>query len=364
MGIDSISIDSHKLWWHLDRLDDWFNGEVVVPIYIEISPTSRCNHNCIFCGVDFARENPQDLDAEVACGRLEEMGELGVRSVMFAGEGEPLLHSHVYDLAASAYANGIDASITTNGSISPGRWRFLLPLLTWLRFSVDAGTANVYAKIHGCKPDRFVDLLHGIDCALQIKQEIGLNTTIGLQFVLMEENVSDLEAFFRAFTCGEAHQAGDVLLPDYLTIKPYSYNPFSHHVLPKPCVIEDVERFLELCEKYRHTGTEIYFREDAMRVYEAQEHNFQHCHALPFTGIIASDGNFYACPVWTDERFLCGNIYKESMEDIFYGKRRREVIEFGASELDVSTCRVNCRMARTNEFLRKWDHEPQHVNFI
>lgn len=360
MSIESIAIDSHKLWWHTDRLNDWRNGDVVIPIYIEVSPTTRCNHNCIFCGVDFARDGihseVHDLDPEVACAKLDKMGELGVRSVMFAGEGEPLLHRQICDLVASAHAGGIDVSMTTNGVLGTDKWRTLLPLLTWLRFSVDAGTPEVYAKIHRCRASDASKLADSIEAALAVTEL--LSATIGLQFVLMRENIDDLEAFLSSFT------SGNFASLDYLTIKPYSRNWFSHHKLPELCTEDDGAKVADLCYKYRNIGPEIFFRRESMRVYEKQEHRFEHCYALPFAGILSASGNFYACPVWTDERFLCGNIYEESVEDIFYDARRQEVIEFGANELDVSKCRVNCRMARINEFLEKLSHKPQHVNFI
>ena len=65
--MDQFLIDRHKLYWHLDRVTDWQNKRVIAPIYLEISPVSMCNHRCIFCGIDFARDKGSSIRGEILC---------------------------------------------------------------------------------------------------------------------------------------------------------------------------------------------------------------------------------------------------------------------------------------------------------
>lgn len=51
--MDKYRIDSHKLIYHVSRVNDWLNGKLIYPIYMEISPIGSCNHRCIFCAYDF-----------------------------------------------------------------------------------------------------------------------------------------------------------------------------------------------------------------------------------------------------------------------------------------------------------------------
>ena len=115
MNKDRFAIDGHKLYWHLDRVSDWQKNRLIAPIYVEISPVSYCNHQCLFCGLDFAHEERASLDADILMTKIEEMGRLGVKSIMFAGEGEPLLHPRMAEIASHTRNCGIDVSITTNG---------------------------------------------------------------------------------------------------------------------------------------------------------------------------------------------------------------------------------------------------------
>lgn len=357
--MDKYSIDGHKLCWHLDRVKEWQEERIIPPIYIEVSPVSFCNHKCIFCGLDFAMKEKHRLETEVFCKRLKELGKLGTRSIMFAGEGEPLLHKDLPKFVSVAKDAGIDVSITTNGSLDNySLWADILSQLTWIRFSVDAGTAKTHALVHRVPEICFDKTINSIESSVKIKNDYNLDVTIGIQFLIIEENLSDLENALNLFT---------KIKVDYISLKPYSLHP---QMAKKKSIIytrETISYIENVLHKYKNkAGTDIIFRKDAMEKYMLRKKRFNHCRALPFWGYISSRGDFYTCSVFLgDERFKAGNIYREDMQSIMFSDKRRNSIHLGEKDLDIENkCRLNCRMARINEFLELLGDKPEHINFV
>lgn len=111
--MDKFRIDSHKLTHHPQRVaqfleagDDWAKARQAYPIYVEVSPVGACNHRCTFCAVDYIGYQSRMLDATSFSARLAEMGALGVKSIMYAGEGEPLLHKGINEMVEATAKAG------------------------------------------------------------------------------------------------------------------------------------------------------------------------------------------------------------------------------------------------------------------
>src|SRR3990167_890615 len=71
--MDKYRIDSHKLIYHIPRVNSWLKGENIYPIYMEISPSGDCNHRCTFCALDFMGYQKRHLDVSMLKERLSEM---------------------------------------------------------------------------------------------------------------------------------------------------------------------------------------------------------------------------------------------------------------------------------------------------
>ena len=127
---DRFNIDSHKLIFHPKRVaqwqeaaDQWEKAKSVYPIYVEVSPVGACNHRCTFCAVDYIGYKSNRLSTSVIAERLPEMGQLGVKSIMFAGEGEPLLHTDTAEHVLICNEANIDVAFTQCISSPPGLHR-------------------------------------------------------------------------------------------------------------------------------------------------------------------------------------------------------------------------------------------------
>jgi radical SAM protein with 4Fe4S-binding SPASM domain len=355
--MDKYQMDGQKLSYHVDRVADWQRGENVYPVYIEMSPAGACNHRCRFCAKDFIGYQSRNLEWDMIRERLEEMGRLGVRSIMHAGEGEPLLNKHIVGIVQTGRAAGIDQAINTNGVLlTPDVAAQLLPHLEWLRVSLDAATADVHKSIHVTHGNDFDKIIHNLREAVRLKKENNWRCTLGFQMVLLPENRHQVKAL--------AELARDVGV-DYLAVKPYSQNPHGiAHEFEEVNYENDLHMAAEL-EAYNTENFQVIFRVNAMKKWDTADRSYQRCSAMAFWTYIDAGGSVWGCcNHHGDERFYLGCLYENSFQEIWEGEKRLQMMDWASNEFDISKCRINCRMDEVNRYLWSVKHPPNHVNFI
>lgn len=355
--MDKYRIDSHKLIYHVSRVNDWLDGENIYPIYMEASPAGACNHRCTYCGLDFMEYQNRYYDTALFKERLSELGLLGLKSIMYAGEGEPFLHRDIAEIVNHSKASGIDVGITTNGVLFKKEIAdAILANTEWIKISINGATPDTYAKIHQCNPTDFGKVIKNMTYAANIRRQNGWRCTLGMQLLLFPENHCEAVPL--------AKLARDIGL-DYLVVKPYSQHPQSKTTKYSDIKYADYEYLGQQLEELNSDDFNVIFRIRTMKKWDDPRHNYSCCLALPFWSYIDSGGNVWGCSMFMgDERFLYGNIYQQSFRQIWQGKKRLDSIQYTQTELDTSNCRVNCRMDEINRYLWELKNVPEHVNFI
>jgi len=252
---DRFAIDTHKLIYHIERVARWLHGEDIYPVYIDVGISGKCNHRCIFCAYEYNGYKSVFLPkgrfrAFVRCAASH-----GVKSIMFAGEGEPLLHPEAADFVSEASMAGLDTAITSNAVLfTRAVSRLCLPNLSWFRASIDAGTAETYAKIHRASSLDFNRVLANLADAVEIKKRLRLKCVIGGQFVLIRDNYNEAE-----------HLAAVLrrIGLDYLIIKPYSRHPSSHNVISSNFTRKEILCLDNILSQYSRGKFNVIFRSKA-----------------------------------------------------------------------------------------------------
>lgn len=355
--MDKFRIDGHKLLYHVGRVSEWLQGENVYPIYIETSPSGACNHRCRFCGKDFMKYQRRFLDWDMFKQRLEEMGRLGVKSIMHAGEGEPLLHKNIVEIVQTGKAAGIDQALNTNGVLfTSDKAEGILPYSEWVRISLDAGTRDTYAHLHRTQPGDFDRVLENLTEANRLRKANKWTCALGIQMLLLPENRQEVVTL--------AEKARDTGV-DYLVIKPYSQHPQSFTTEYHDVTYEEDLALAEKLEPFSTPDFNVIFRVRAMRKWDTSARSYARCYAMSFWTYIDAAGIVWGCCNHLgEEAFRMGNLYENTFEEIWNGEQRRSVIAWVQNEMDAYQCRINCRMDEVNRYLWDLRNPPGHVNFI
>lgn len=349
--------------YHPQRVSDWERARSVeeklkiYPIYVEVSPVGHCNHRCTFCAVDYIGYKTRKIDTPILCMALDDMARNGVKSVMFAGEGEPMLHPDIIQITNHAAEVGLDVAFTTNGTALTEKFvNKALQSVKWIKVSMNGGPES-YAKIHQTKETDYERVWNNIAYAIRTRATEAQHCAIGIQCVVIPENTHELDALIR--------RARDVEV-DYIVLKPYSQHKSSGNTTHRDISYESQRQALEeIAQKYSSERFKVILRLNAMEDWDAQQHHYSVCNATPyFWAYIMATGDVYSCSAFLlNPDFNMGNINSESFSQIWSGEKRRKHI-VTMETLDISKCRLNCRMNQVNKYLDVVSKGNTHSNFI
>ena len=346
--------DSHKLSLHPERVAEWLRYKKCMPLHAEIGLTNKCNHHCTFCTLDWITHGKDVLDFEVLERALYQMEKAGIKSVYYAGEGEPTLHPHFAEIVHVTKTYGMSVAVATNGS------KFNLDIaeqtladISWIRFSLDSIDDGTYKQLHGVGNNELDHVLRNIDYSCWLKRNKKLDVDIGIQALLMDETALYLKDFaFRMKAFGV----------DNIQIKPCHNHPKSSHDTHISKTIYD--RLKRDLLEMETENFKVVFRTRSMeRLLETR--TYKECHGFNFYVLINAKGDVVPCNVFYDKKeFTYGNIYDNSFEEIWNSKRRWEIMKKIAESNFCHCGDYRCRLDVMNRHLQRVMYPEKNDEFI
>jgi radical SAM protein with 4Fe4S-binding SPASM domain len=344
-------VDSHKLGYHPERVVEWKQNGICFPLHIEVGLTNKCNHACIQCTLDWINHKSDIIETEVFLKTLEDAAKMGVKSIYFAGEGEPTLHKDLPLFVKKAYDLGMKISLATNGSkLDREMSEKIMPYLSWIRFSVDAATKETFSKIHRVGINEFDKVVDNIKTCIEVN---GSGCQVGIQTLLMPENVHEIEDLAKMSKEWGAHN---------IQVKPAHTHPKSSYQAGIYLYSqEELQTRLETLSDENFTA--IVRLKSMERLLEPR--TYRECHAFHFYCLIDAYGQVTPCNIfYSDPEFIFGNIHEESLTDIWMGDKKKEVIE-KITETNHSRCdEYRCRQDVMNRYLERVKNPELNDEFI
>lgn len=331
--------------------------------------TQDCNYRCTYCYAFFQRNEGYRITKDIIFRFLSDCAEIGVKAISFTGDGESTLSPIYSDAVLEGKRLGLDIGTSSHGEkLGHLDLEKILPALSYLRINISAATPDRYAKVHGTSPQAFFRVKKNIEDLVRIKKEQNLDSTIGLQMVLMPENGEDIVPL--------AEFSRDMGV-DYLVIKHCSDDK-------ERTLGIDYNKYFELKDKLEYaqslSNKTTQITAKMSKIFSQGKRDYTKCFGptlmlqISGTGLVAPCGDLFS----TDKnKFHIGNICEQSFKDIWHGEKFREVMEFiGSDEFNPQTqCGTLCLQHHVNNYLfdlkenkglimESTNAAPIHKNFI
>ena len=284
------------------------------PLLVDIETSSVCNLRCPMCYTlteEFKRKvNAKLMDKELFYKIIDEIGG-HVPAIRLSLRGEPTLHPELIDFIRYAKEKGIkEVSFLTNGSRLTDEYirELILAGTDWITVSID-GVGEVYNEIR--KPLKFEETYQKIKRFGEIKKEMGAHRPVIKIQGIWPAVKQNLEEYYNSFE-----------------------------------TITDLIAFNPLID-YLDNDTDIIYIESFS------------CPQFYQRIIVAADGQVLMCSNDEENRNVIGNIYTETIYDIWHGEilqKMREIHKLEEGFKQIPVCR-KCYLPRATE-----DNEEAYLN--
>ena len=183
-------------------------------VYIE--PTNKCNLECRTCIRNIWEEPLGEMSSATFARIVEGLGSFSPPpTIFFGGLGEPLSHPHIVEMVEQAKALGSPVELITNGTLLTKDLSEKL---------IEAGIDCLWVSLDGATPESYADVRLGAalpevlanltdfrqarwaKCFSSFFTDYHLKPQVGIVFVAMKRNITDLPAVLRLGSRLGAHR--------------------------------------------------------------------------------------------------------------------------------------------------------------
>jgi cyclic pyranopterin phosphate synthase len=347
-----------KIYANADRAIQHVKTGYAPPVLIEVDPSNACNHACSFClssYIHFDKYKGTEtfsravMPRDMLMGLCEDFVDMGVRAVNWTGGGEPTLNKHLKDAIEYCGKNGIKQGMFTNGTLLD-KWdmfEVMVDNMTWVRFSVDAGTAKTYNSVRKAKGKQNWDkMASNLRRLIDVNNQKGKKIDIGVGYVISPDTyheIVDFAHFFKDFDLAYCQYKPEVVIREdggqqrELEFWTKKVNP----------LLEEAKNILG--DKFQANS---YKFEDLINDRSSYGRSYKKCLGSQISPCIGADGHVYVCTNhrgWKQYSYGClydGKTFKEIWGDL---RRRNAVMGLIENIECFSNCTKLCKPHESNK---------------
>lgn len=331
---------NEKILHYTNKIDYFLNSHKTL-IVTELDLTNKCNHKCPGCCGN--NENNAELTKEQIEFIVENLKAMDNKGVILSGGGEPTCSPHFEYAIYLLKRAGQNIGLNSHGmNLNEKFNEIIVQNLEYFRISLDAGSPEMYKKIHGMKDYHFTKTLQNIEKFAITKQKMKSKISFGVGFLTSKITQSDMESFIKLVKDRGA---------DFAQFRPFTGD-----------TLDITPHLQELKNKYEDSNFKIvasYQKYKEMQ--DVSVRGYDKCHGMFFSTVISADFKVWACLHFrqSNKHFL-GDLREQSLEQIWRGNRIKEVYE----SIDCSQCPILCRNDSFNKTLDKLQLDIVNSEFL
>lgn len=348
---------------HYLKSVDW-NKSSDTPLVVELDPTSMCNLACPDC-ISGALLNKDEIPSDRLLALTDEMIASGVKAVILIGGGEPMMHPAIEEVIRRLGVADVKIGITTNGLYLKKYLDVTAEYSSWVRVSMDAGTAETFNRIRPSRTGKsmFGSAIRNMEAFARAKRG-----KLGFSFMIFNEGNygfkgipiknGALDAVRHVTT--NAHEiytaaklARDIGC-DYFEVKPmYDVDHFA--IMQPEALTRIIDEQVSLAKSLETDSFKVL---EATKLWASlhgesnlEPKEYTRCAVAQMRTLITPSGA-YVCPYFRGaEHKKIGDVRTQSFSAIWHGPQRRAVID----KLDPSRdCSMHCIRHESNQTIERW----------
>ena len=332
-------------------------SEIRPPIQIRIKPTNVCNHNCRYCsyrmgGIQLGQDiNLRDfIPRDKMLELVNNIQEIGVRSVLFSGGGEPFCYPYMLETLHLLANSSVKFAALTNGALVKGDVSdFFAHHGTWLRVSVDGWDDESYRRYRGCNEGEFTRILAN----LKNFRYAGGECYLGVNIVVDVDNAPHLYDMIKIFKDIGVQSAK--ISPCIVANSGPSNNEYHDKLFAM--VKESICR-----AKSDFSDGDFEIFDSYVGQLESFEKDYSWCPYLQIVPVIGADSNVYVChdKAYNLQAGLLGSIKSQSFKTL-WNEDKSKFFQI-KPKMD---CNHHCIADTGNKMILEYlEADPRHLEFV
>ncbi len=155
----------------------YFGSRYLLEVGLAI--TNGCNLRCIYCEFGKREENLEQLDIDIVHRLMDEMDQLGVRTLTLIG-GEPLVHTQFFDILTYAASKNFRVELVTNGTLIKVKANESLKLFKKVIKSVTISLDAANSEVNDCSRGKgtFNEAIGGLEFLSELDIPAGILSVV------------------------------------------------------------------------------------------------------------------------------------------------------------------------------------------